>query len=162
MPSRWNGIPLAGLNSSALCSRSATAANRKKSASITRCGTGASRSIRPIGPWRPSACRAAAAPYSNYRCRPTRNWERRSGVWCCRPDGSQPAFLSVDNEKDLMLETTLTAKSSPGCVLVAPQKVNDLPLRMASVLPASSLLLKRDPGVPLVYLGFAVLMVGGG
>ena len=33
---------------------------------------------------------------------------------------------------------------------------------MASVLPASGLLLKRDPGVPLVYLGFAVLMVGGG
>ena len=30
------------------------------------------------------------------------------------------------------------------------------------MLPASGLLLKRDPGVPLVYLGFAVLLVGGG
>ena len=35
-------------------------------------------------------------------------------------------------------------------------------LRVGSVLPASGLLLKRDPGVPLVYLGFAVLLVGGG
>ena len=29
-------------------------------------------------------------------------------------------------------------------------------------MPASGLLLKRDPGVPLGYLGFAVLLVGGG
>jgi cytochrome c biogenesis protein len=35
-------------------------------------------------------------------------------------------------------------------------------MRVDSVLPASGLLLKRDPGVPLVYLGFAVLLVGGG
>jgi len=33
---------------------------------------------------------------------------------------------------------------------------------VASVLPASGLLLKRDPGVPLVYLGFAVTLLGGG
>ena len=42
------------------------------------------------------------------------------------------------------------------------QEVKGLPLRVASVLPASGLLLKRDPGVPLVYLGFAVLLLGGG
>ena len=36
-----------------------------------------------------------------------------------------------------------------------------LPLRVSSVLPASGLLLKRDPGVPLVYLGFAVTLIGG-
>ena len=35
-------------------------------------------------------------------------------------------------------------------------------MRVDAVLPASGLLLKRDPGVPLVYLGFAVLLVGGG
>ena len=40
--------------------------------------------------------------------------------------------------------------------------VKGLPLRVASVLPASGLLLKRDPGVPLVYLGFAVTLIGGG
>ena len=35
-------------------------------------------------------------------------------------------------------------------------------MRVDAVLPASGLLLKRDPGVPLVYLGFAVLLMGGG
>jgi cytochrome c biogenesis protein len=30
------------------------------------------------------------------------------------------------------------------------------------VLPASGILLKRDPGVPLVYTGFAVALLGGG
>ena len=37
-----------------------------------------------------------------------------------------------------------------------------MPMRVDAVLPASGLLIKRDPGVPLVYLGFAVLLVGGG
>ena len=29
-------------------------------------------------------------------------------------------------------------------------------------MPASGLLLKRDPGVPLVYAGFAITLLGGG
>jgi cytochrome c biogenesis protein len=33
---------------------------------------------------------------------------------------------------------------------------------VAGVLPASGILLKRDPGVPLVYTGFAVALLGGG
>jgi cytochrome c biogenesis protein len=32
---------------------------------------------------------------------------------------------------------------------------------VASVLPASGILLKRDPGVPLVYTGFAIALLGG-
>ena len=32
---------------------------------------------------------------------------------------------------------------------------------MAGVVPASGLLLKRDPGVPLVYGGFAIALLGG-
>jgi len=80
-----------------------------------------------------------------------------------RPDGSQPVFLSLDNEKGpvLVYDTdgqviTRLRPSGPA------EEVNGLPLRVASVLPASGLLLKRDPGVPLVYLGFAVLLLGGG
>jgi cytochrome c biogenesis protein len=36
-----------------------------------------------------------------------------------------------------------------------------LPIRVAGVLPASGILLKRDPGVPLVYSGFAIALLGG-
>jgi cytochrome c biogenesis protein len=39
--------------------------------------------------------------------------------------------------------------------------VKGLPIRVASVLPASGILLKRDPGVPLVYTGFAIALLGG-
>jgi cytochrome c biogenesis protein len=33
---------------------------------------------------------------------------------------------------------------------------------VAAVIPASGILLKRDPGVPLVYAGFAIALLGGG
>ena len=36
-----------------------------------------------------------------------------------------------------------------------------MPLRVIDVLPASGLLLKRDPGVPIVYTGFAITLLGG-
>jgi len=41
-------------------------------------------------------------------------------------------------------------------------EVRGLPIRVDSVLPASGILLKRDPGVPLVYSGFAIALLGGG
>jgi cytochrome c biogenesis protein len=41
-------------------------------------------------------------------------------------------------------------------------EVRGIPIRVAGVLPASGILLKRDPGVPLVYTGFAVALLGGG
>ena len=80
-----------------------------------------------------------------------------------RPDGSEPVFLSLDNERGPVsvydADGQLIKLLNPGG---AAGEVNGLPLRVASVLPASGLLLKRDPGVPLVYLGFAVLLLGGG
>ena len=43
-----------------------------------------------------------------------------------------------------------------------PLEVDGLPIRITHVLSASGLLIKRDPGVPLVYAGFAVALLGGG
>lgn len=80
-----------------------------------------------------------------------------------RPDGSEPVFLSIDNEQG-----PATVFNPDGSVITTLRPggpaadVNGVPLRVASVLPASGLLLKRDPGVPLVYLGFGVLLLGGG
>ena len=78
-------------------------------------------------------------------------------------DGSQPVFLSLDNEKG---PASVYSADGEILTLLRPggpaEEVNGIPLRVTSVLPASGLLLKRDPGVPLVYLGFAVLLLGGG
>ena len=79
-----------------------------------------------------------------------------------RPDGSEPVLLSLNSEQGPVQVFDETGES---LALLRPggnaEEVKGLPLRVASVLPASGLLLKRDPGVPLVYLGFAVTLVGG-
>lgn len=80
-----------------------------------------------------------------------------------RPDGTQPVLMSLTSEQGPVEvygeDGTLLGSLTVG----GPAKeINDLPIRVESVLPASGILLKRDPGVPLVYAGFAISLVGGG
>jgi cytochrome c biogenesis protein len=80
-----------------------------------------------------------------------------------RPDGSQPVLLSLASEQgpvDIYGPDGALLASLP--VGGPAQEVNELPIRVESVLPASGILLKRDPGVPLVYAGFAIALAGGG
>jgi cytochrome c biogenesis protein len=80
-----------------------------------------------------------------------------------RPDGSDPVLLSLTSEQgpvevygpdgQLLAQLPVGGEARP---------VKSLPLRVAGVLPASGILLKRDPGVPLVYAGFAIALLGGG
>jgi len=80
-----------------------------------------------------------------------------------RPDGSEPVLLTLSSEQgpvdvygaDGQLVAQLPVGGEAGLV-------KELPVRVASVLPASGILLKRDPGVPLVYGGFAIALLGGG
>ncbi|MFZ0407766.1 MAG: cytochrome c biogenesis protein ResB [Cyanobium sp.] len=80
-----------------------------------------------------------------------------------RPDGSEPVFLSLRSEQGPVEvfgpEGQPLALIQPGGEAV---EVRGLPIRVTSVLPASGILLKRDPGVPLVYSGFAIALLGGG
>jgi cytochrome c biogenesis protein len=80
-----------------------------------------------------------------------------------RPDGTQPVLLSLASEQGPVdvytADGTLVTSLSVGGPAA---EVNELPIRVDSVLPASGILLKRDPGVPLVYAGFAIALVGGG
>jgi cytochrome c biogenesis protein ResB len=80
-----------------------------------------------------------------------------------RPDGSEPVFLSLRSEQGPVEvfgpDGQQLARIPPGGEAV---EVRGLPIRVASVLPASGILLKRDPGVPLVYSGFAIALLGGG
>jgi cytochrome c biogenesis protein len=80
-----------------------------------------------------------------------------------RPDGSEPVLLTLASEQGPIQvfgsDGTRLAQLAPGG---AAEEVRGLPIRVASVLPASGILLKRDPGVPLVYAGFAIALLGGG
>ncbi|MEI6830604.1 MAG: cytochrome c biogenesis protein ResB [Synechococcaceae cyanobacterium ELA445] len=78
-----------------------------------------------------------------------------------RPDGSDPILLTVTNEAGPVeiydSNAALLGRLLPGAEAL---EVKGLPVRVDSILPASGLLLKRDPGVPLVYGGFAIALVG--
>jgi cytochrome c biogenesis protein len=80
-----------------------------------------------------------------------------------RPDGSEPVLLSLSSEEG-PVEVFGADGSSLGRIVPGGEalEVNGLPVRVAGVLPASGILLKRDPGVPLVYAGFAIALLGGG
>ncbi len=79
-----------------------------------------------------------------------------------RPDGSDPVLLSLTSEQG-PVDIYGSDGGLIGSLAVGGDalEVNGLPLRVTAVLPASGILLKRDPGVPLVYGGFAIALVGG-
>ncbi len=79
------------------------------------------------------------------------------------PDNSERVLLSLSNETGPIQiygsNGELILNLRPG----GPAgEINGLSIRVSEVLPASGLLLKRDPGVPLVYAGFALTLIGGG
>ncbi|MEB3318130.1 MAG: cytochrome c biogenesis protein ResB [Cyanobacteriota bacterium] len=80
-----------------------------------------------------------------------------------RPDGSQPVLLTLSSEEGpvqvFAADGTSLGLMRPGGEAL---DVRGLPVRVAGVVPASGVLFKRDPGVPLVYSGFAIVLIGGG
>ena len=80
-----------------------------------------------------------------------------------RPDGSEPVLLAVSSEQGPVEVFGPNGQSLGQLGVGGPAlEIGGLPIRVVSVLPASGILLKRDPGVPLVYAGFAVALLGGG
>ncbi|MEB3316736.1 MAG: cytochrome c biogenesis protein ResB [Cyanobacteriota bacterium] len=79
-----------------------------------------------------------------------------------RPDGSQPVLLTLTSEQG---PVEVFGADGSSLALLRPggeaMEVQGLPIRVAGVVPASGILLKRDPGVPLVYSGFAIALLGG-
>ena len=80
-----------------------------------------------------------------------------------RPDGSDPVLIALQSELG-PAEVYGADSQQLGLLTVGgeSQEILGLPLRIADVMPASGLLIKRDPGVPLVYAGFAITLLGGG
>ena len=79
-----------------------------------------------------------------------------------RPDGSAPVLLALQSEQG-PVQVFGSDSQLLGLLPVGGEAVDilGLPLRVAEVMPSSGLLIKRDPGVPLVYGGFAITLLGG-
>ena len=76
-------------------------------------------------------------------------------------DGKDPILVTVDSElgpvriydRDGTFLTTLSTNKEA--------KVKNSLIKIINIIPSSGLLLKRDPGVPIVYTSFAIILIGG-
>ncbi len=76
-------------------------------------------------------------------------------------DGKDQILLTVDSElgpvniydTDGTILTTLSINKE--------ENVKGALIKLINIIPSSGLLLKHDPGVPLVYLSFAIILIGG-
>ena len=76
-------------------------------------------------------------------------------------DGKDPILVTVDSElgpvniydSDGKLLTTISTNEE--------EKVKEALIKIINIIPSSGLLLKQDPGVPLVYSSFAIILIGG-
>ena len=77
-------------------------------------------------------------------------------------DGSQPVLLALSSE-----EGPVSVFDDNGKLLTTlrpggkESELKSIKLKVISVSTASGLLLKHDPGVPLVYLSFGIILIGG-
>ncbi|WP_269606856.1 cytochrome c biogenesis protein ResB [Prochlorococcus marinus] len=78
-----------------------------------------------------------------------------------KKDGKEPILLTVESELG-----PVNIYDSDGTLLRQlntnkAEKVKETLIKITSIIPSSGLLLKRDPGVPLVYTSFAIVLIGG-
>ena len=79
-----------------------------------------------------------------------------------RPDGSNPVLLALSSEQGPITVYSADAEVLGSLIPGAEAtEIEGIPLKVAGVVPASGILLKRDPGVPLVYGGFGIALLGG-
>ncbi len=78
-----------------------------------------------------------------------------------KKDGKDPILVTVNNELGPVSfydsDGTLLTKLSTN----KEAKVKDTLINIINIIPSSGLLLKHDPGVPVVYTSFAIILIGG-
>jgi len=78
-----------------------------------------------------------------------------------KKDGQDPILITVNSELGPVSifdsDGTFLTNLSPN----KETKVKDTLIKIVNIIPSSGLLLKHDPGVPLVYTSFAIILLGG-
>ena len=75
--------------------------------------------------------------------------------------GENPILLTVENELGPVKIYNNDGTFLKSLNINKEGKVKDISIRIISIIPSSGLLLKHDPGVPIVYTSFAIILVGG-
>ncbi len=77
-------------------------------------------------------------------------------------NGTNPVLLSLSNETGPIQvfdeNGNFMERLMPGG---EPKEIKGVDLKVVDVIPASGLLLKKDPGVPIVYTAFGITLLGG-
>lgn len=78
------------------------------------------------------------------------------------PDGSDPILLSISKENGPIRAFDKNGNQIATLRLGEDYKsIRNIPLRVVKINAMSGLLLKRDPGVPIVYASFLIILSGG-
>ena len=76
--------------------------------------------------------------------------------------GNNPVLISLSSEKGPIQvfkeDGSLITSLLPGG---QPKEVLGIRMQILEIIPSSGILIKRDPGVPIVYSGFAITLIGG-
>tara|TARA_B100001250_G_scaffold36941_1_gene29505 strand:- start:88 stop:1368 length:1281 start_codon:yes stop_codon:yes gene_type:complete len=76
-------------------------------------------------------------------------------------DGTDPILLTVNSELGPVIIYDNDGSKLMSLSLNNEVKVKEKVIKIINIIPSSGLLLKRDPGVPIVYTSFAIILIGG-
>ena len=76
-------------------------------------------------------------------------------------DGKNQILLTVDSELGPVNIYDNDGKLLTKLSINKEEKVKGALIKIINIIPSSGLLLKHDPGVPFVYLSFAIILIGG-
>ena len=78
-----------------------------------------------------------------------------------KKDGKDPILLTVNSEIGPVTIYDSNGNKLMTLITNKEVEVKESLIKIINIVPSSGLLLKRDPGVPIVYSSFAIILIGG-
>jgi len=78
-----------------------------------------------------------------------------------KKDGKEPILVTVESELGPVKIYDSDGKLLTILSMYNEEKIKETLIKIINIIPSSGLLLKFDPGVPLVYTSFAIILIGG-
>ena len=78
-----------------------------------------------------------------------------------QPDGKEQVLLTVESELGPVAIYDNDGTRLTNLSINKEAKLKNKSIKIINIIPSSGLLIKRDPGVPIVYTSFAIIIIGG-